>query len=224
MKSSSVLCRFTCCVAICEYPYESRGHQRLNVSFSNTQPNLLRIRIDASWTRPFKASLQQRLSNPERTLFGDSRIHTVLSSDLWLSLTPAIGQRTDNHWISLAKTSTSSSSMIPKTSPRLSMNPLTDTLNMRLVVALYSVRRTVKFPSSPPSFAWMAKGASPFRRVFASTLDELVVVGRPEVLGGTREKERWTRGESSASTLSVRRAEDASRGVGRGTEIILYVA
>ena len=95
---------------------------------------------------------------------------------------------------------------------------------MRLVVALYSVRRTVKFPSSPPSFACMAKGASPFKRVFASTLGELVVVGQPEVFGGTREKERWTRGESSASTLSVRRAEDASRCVGRGTEIILYVA
>ena len=38
-----------------------------------------------------------------------------------------------------------------------------------------------------------------------------------------REKKRWTRGESSASTLRARRAEDASRCVGRGTEMILYV-
>lgn len=51
--------------------------------------------VDASWSRPFKASLQQRLANPERTLSGDSRVHTVLCSDLWFSLTLAIGQRTD---------------------------------------------------------------------------------------------------------------------------------
>ena len=39
--------------------------------------------------------------------------------------------------------------------------------------------------------------------------------------GAVREKERWTRGESSASTLRARKAEDASRCVGRGMDIIL---
>jgi hypothetical protein len=44
---------------------------------------------------------------------------------------------------SFPRTSTSSSSITPSTTPRLSMNPFTATRSMRFVVALYSVRRTV---------------------------------------------------------------------------------
>ncbi len=39
--------------------------------------------------------------------------------------------------------------------------------------------------------------------------------------GDVRENERRTRGESSASTLRARRAEDARRWVGRGRVMVL---
>ena len=70
------------------------------------------------------------------------------------------------------------------------MNPLTATLSIRLVVALYSVRRIVKFPLSRPSPVSVAKGASPSRQVCASAPIELWVVTLSFVPGEVREKER----------------------------------
>jgi hypothetical protein len=96
------------------------------------------------------------------------------------------------------KTSTSSSSMTPKTVLRLSMNPLTATRSMRFVVALYSVRRTV---------------------FSADDDDDDEAVG--ELGDGIVEKERRTRGESSWSTRRDWRAAEARRAVGRGTSIVL---
>ena len=114
--------------------------------------------------------------------------------------------------------------MTPNTTPKLSMNPLTATLSMRLVVALYSVRRTVKLlSSSSPTLASIAKAASPFKQEPTPVLIELLVMWPWDALGDAREKERWTRGESSASTLSARRADDASLCVGRGIEMILWL-
>jgi hypothetical protein len=76
------------------------------------------------------------------------------------------------------------------------MNPFTATLNILLVVALYSVLRIV-FPDG--------SGA------LVSCDDD----------AGTVEKDRRTRGESSSSTRKDCRAADARRALGRGTSMVL---
>jgi hypothetical protein len=82
------------------------------------------------------------------------------------------------------------------------MKPLTATLSMRFVVALYAVRRIV----------------------FASSLrpDSGCSVGfELSVLGEINENCRWTMEDSSSSTRSALRADEASRCVGNGTSITL---
>lgn len=58
----------------------------------------------------------------------------------------------DRHCYFDSSTSTSNSSIICKTTPSDSIRPLTATRNIRFVVALYLVLRTV-FPSSPSPIA-----------------------------------------------------------------------
>ena len=110
------------------------------------------------------------------------------------------------------RVSTSSSSITPRTTPRLSMKPLTATLSIRFVAALYSVRRIV------------------FCSTFCSTSLSLTLVTTVSVVllgsdlaspGERREKDRRTSAESSASTCSARRAKEARRWVGSGTSITL---
>lgn len=110
-------------------------------------------------------------------------------------------------------TSTSSSSIIPSTTPKLSRNPLTATLNMRFVVALYSVRNMVfSCSSSINSILSFSAPTVPF-------VVRLLVASRGD--GVAREKVRNTSGESSASTWRARRAESARRWVGKGVSIVL---
>lgn len=96
-----------------------------------------------------------------------------------------------------SRTSTSNSSITPRTTLRLSMKPLTATRNILFVVALYSVLNTV------------------------SSVDPFSLLGLAVVGGDMVEKDRRTRGESSLSTCRARRAEVARRAVGRGRSIVL---
>lgn len=101
------------------------------------------------------------------------------------------------HFVSAGSSiSTSNSSIIPRTTVKLSMNPLTATRNILFVVALYSVRNTV------------------FSRLCAAPLCI------PEA-GAIVEKDLRTNGESSLSTRKACNAEEASRSVGSGKSIIL---
>lgn len=93
----------------------------------------------------------------------------------------------------VANTSVSSSCMTSRTSCRLSMNELTATRSILLVVALYSVRRM--FPPTSPLVA-------------------LLVIG-------LMEKVRFTNGDNSLSTCNALRATEASLGVGNGTSRVL---
>lgn len=122
-----------------------------------------------------------------------------------------------------SSTSTSNSSITPNTTPRLSMNPLTATLSIRLVVALYSVRSTVKSSSllAVPSFSLRLEGPLPLSLISATLVANEAGSLESVVRSDTREKERRTRGESSASTLRARRAELARRWVGRGRVMVL---
>jgi hypothetical protein len=97
-----------------------------------------------------------------------------------------------------SRTSTSSSSMTPSTTVRLSMNPFTATRNILLVVALYSVRNTV----------FSCPGAEPFAI---------------SVAGGTMENDLRTSGESSLSTCRACMADEASLSVGRGRSMTLQM-
>lgn len=91
-----------------------------------------------------------------------------------------------------SSTSSSSFSMTSRTRARLSMNPLTATLNMRFVVAIYLTLRMF-------SLSW------------AST---------PSI-AATVERVRRTSGDSSLSTPRARRATVASLLVGKGTSTVL---
>lgn len=86
--------------------------------------------------------------------------------------------------------------MIPNTTLKLSINPLTATLNILFVVALYSVRNTVSSGESD---------------------DEVLELGEAQV-----ENDRRTSGESSLSTRRAWRAADANRAVGRGRSMVLF--
>lgn len=101
--------------------------------------------------------------------------------------------------VSTPKTSTSSSSITPITTLRLSMKPFTATLSIRFVVALYSVRKIVSFA------VWTQVASS-------AGLDDAA-----EMV----EKDLRTSGESSWSTRNAWRAADARRDVGRGRSTIL---
>lgn len=105
--------------------------------------------------------------------------------------------------ISALSTSTSNSAMTPSTTPRLSINPLTETRSIRLVVAVYVIFNTV-LDSSGSCFCFFSCGSDG-----ASTA------------GAPRAKVRRTKGDSSASTSKARRAHDARRLVGRGRDIVL---
>ena len=96
--------------------------------------------------------------------------------------------------------------MTPRTTPKLSMKPLTATRSMRFVLALYSVRRTVLTSSSIDSLplAWLPLGEMVVvREPLAETADVL-----PDLMS---ENDRRTSGESSASTCKALRAEEARR-------------
>jgi hypothetical protein len=100
---------------------------------------------------------------------------------------------------STPKTSTSSSSMTPKTTLKLSINPLTATLSIRFVVALYSVLRIVsseELTRLEPAESWE---------------DAVEMV----------ENDLRTRGDSSLSTRNACRAAEARRAVGRGRSMVL---
>lgn len=101
---------------------------------------------------------------------------------------------------SALRTSTSNSLITPKTTPRLSMNPLTATRNMRFVVARNVVCSTVLI-SSNSCFCFFSCGVSGD--------------------GAVRVKVRRTSGDSSASTSRVCRAESARRCVGNGRLMVL---
>lgn len=105
--------------------------------------------------------------------------------------------------ISALSTSTSNSAITPSTTPRLSINPLTETRSIRLVVAMYVIFNTV-LDSSGSCFCFFSCGWDGASTAGASMLNV-----------------RRTRGDSSASTSKVRRAHDARRLVGRGREIVL---
>jgi hypothetical protein len=98
-----------------------------------------------------------------------------------------------------SRISTSSSSMTPNTTVKLSMNPFTATRNILLVVALYSVRNTV----------FSCSGAIPFAT---------------SVAGGTIENDLRTSGESSLSTCRACIADEASLSVGRGRSMTLHTS
>ena len=98
-------------------------------------------------------------------------------------------------------TSTSSFSMTPSTTPKLSMKPLTATRSIRFVVALYSVTRTVLLLVLVPFCVAVPFVAEAFDVPFESGegLEAVVAVegfGDDEM----REKDLRTNGESSAST------------------------
>jgi hypothetical protein len=105
----------------------------------------------------------------------------------------------NSHAGALSSRSTSSSSITPRTTVRLSIKPFTATRSILLVVALYSVRRIV-FSSD---------------KTRVSSLFGFADVG--EIV----EKERRTRGDSSLSTCRARCAEVARRAVGRGISMTL---
>lgn len=108
---------------------------------------------------------------------------------------------------------------------------------MRFVLALYSVTRTVLLlePLSVESLLIPAPGSPlvepvelsgvelwfevPF--VVAVVAGLLVLEDGEWLLGDTRENDRRTRGESSASTWRAFRAEEARRWVGKGVRITL---
>jgi hypothetical protein len=94
------------------------------------------------------------------------------------------------------RTSTSSSSITPRTTVKLSMNPFTATRNILFVVALYSVRSIVF--------------SCPIGAPFCPSKD-----------GTTMENDLQTSGESSLSTRSACKAAEASRSVGRGRSMTL---
>jgi hypothetical protein len=121
--------------------------------------------------------------------------------DQWCRLLQ--GKSTIQPSISALSTSTSNSAITPSTTPRLSINPLTETRSIRLVVAMYVIFNTV-VDSSGSCFCLFSCGSDG-----ASTA------------GATRVKVRRTRGDSSASTSKARRAHDARRLVGKGREIVL---
>lgn len=110
--------------------------------------------------------------------------------------------RAVNH-VLMESTSTSNSSMTPNTTPRLSINPLTATLSMRLVVALYSVLSTVSLLSA------------------LASLSSTVPLTEPPCGALVKDSVRCTRGESSASTSIAWRADEASRWDGNGRLITL---
>lgn len=91
--------------------------------------------------------------------------------------------------------------MTPNTTPKLSIKPFTATRSIRFVVARYVVSRTVFISSAD------------------SASESTILLG-----GVVSARLRLTKGDSSASTWRVRRAEEARRWVGRGTEIVLKVA
>lgn len=105
--------------------------------------------------------------------------------------------------ISALSTSTSNSAITPRTTPRLSINPLTETRSIRLVVATYVISNTV-LDSSGSCFCFFSCG-----------WDGASTAGAPMV------RVRRTKGDSSASTSKARRAHDARRLVGSGREIVL---
>ena len=118
-------------------------------------------------------------------------------------------------------TSTSSLSMTPSTTPKLSMKPLTATLSMRFVLALYSVRSTVLASSSIWSPALCACPSAPPVGSPPVVLPPLLTEEGEDGGDGIRVKDRRTRGESSASTCRDRSAELAKRWEGKGVEIML---
>lgn len=103
---------------------------------------------------------------------------------------------------SAPRTSTSNSSITPSTTLKLSIKPLTATLNILFVVALYSVRRTVS------SEEW-------------TRLESSVAGADCDMVEATIKKVRRTRGDSSLSTRKACRAADARRAVGRGRSMVL---
>lgn len=92
---------------------------------------------------------------------------------------------------SALSTSISNSAITPSTTPRLSINPLTETRSIRLVVAMYVIFKTV-LHSSGSCFCFFSCGS-----------DGASTTGVPSV------KVRRTKGDSSASTSKARRAHDA---------------
>ena len=106
------------------------------------------------------------------------------------------------------------------------MNPLTATRSMRFVLALYSVTRIVLLPAA--SLLTPALGLSllavELRGDLAWVVDDdvpLVVADEDDAEGETREKDRLTMGESSASTWRALMAEEARRWVGKGVRMVL---
>lgn len=120
---------------------------------------------------------------------------------------------------SSASTSTSSSCITPRTTPMLSKNPLTETRSIRFVVALYSVRSIV-FSSSELSPSDLPSEASPIGKLASAAGCR---ASASFSVKDTRENERRTKEESSASTWSARRADEASLWVGSGMEMTLVV-
>lgn len=121
---------------------------------------------------------------------------------------------------SSASTSTSSSCITPRTTPMLSKNPLTETRSIRFVVALYSVRSTVFSSSELSPSNLQSPEASPIGK-WASAAG--CTASASFSVKDTRENERRTKEESSASTWSARRADEASLWVGSGMEMTLVV-
>lgn len=117
----------------------------------------------------------------------------------------------------------SSSSMTPNTTPILSMKPLTATLSIRFVAALYSVRKTVHLSYAGTLTGAAAEDAGLLSRATPPASADQFDVPPFSESDGAREKLRRTSGDNSASTLRARRAEDARRCVGSGIQMMLGV-
>ena len=96
------------------------------------------------------------------------------------------------------------------------MKPLTATRSMRFVVARYSVRRIVLFVSFRP-----CGSSSCFTSAWTGLSSSLLTPFCTDGEGEAKQKVRRTRGDSSASTCSARRAEEARRWVGSAMSIVL---
>ena len=111
------------------------------------------------------------------------------------------------------------------------MKPFTATRSMRFVLALYSVTRIVLLPlPADPSLLMPDAGPSPLvvelRGVWRGRWEEdeplpFATVGDEGGEDEIREKDRRTRGDSSASTWRAFKAEEARRCVGNGVRIVL---
>jgi hypothetical protein len=154
-----------------------RAHQssRSRVGYSRT--DLLQLGTHAPRVRIKSALCFGELREAPLVIHQEPRTSHL---DRW-SEEACEGRATNLCHFLVPRTSTSSSSIMPKTTPKLSMKPFTATLNILFVVALYSVLRIVS------SGLLTRVGSS----VPNAEVEDMV------------EKDRRTRGESSLSTLKA---------------------